>query len=322
MNILAVMVRYRMPLSESETVRGWRNALRERPELSTDYRLLIWDNSPEATSAIELPVLCAYRHSEENLGVSGAFNWAIDYARNNGFAWMLLLDQDTALTADFLATMLRHSNEQDSQARIAAIAPTVRVRGFVVSPRRQLFNHHRAYPQGESGIAPGEAFAINSGCMMRIAALEAIGGYSTDFWLDYSDMYVFHQLYLHGWKVWRAADAELEHEMSVMDYDRLMTPARYRHFSIAESAFNDLYKGRLENLVQTLRLLARAIRQRKKYRNPEFSRIAWEQMIYRLRVPRSKRLTQWFEEGSTRLAIQGEHTKRTEQDTTQPVVPY
>lgn len=309
MNILAVMVRYQTPLSESETMTGWCKALRQLPGLAANYRLLIWDNSPEPSAGHESQVPFVYRHSEQNLGISGAFNSAMQYAQSNGYAWMLLLDQDTAVTAEFLTTMLRHCEELDSQEKIAAIAPTVKVRGFVVSPRRQLFNRHRAYPAGECGIASGEAFAINSGCLIRVPALEAIGGFSTDFWLDYSDMYVFHQFYLHGLKVWRAADAELEHDMSVMDYDRLMTPARYRNYSLAECAFNDLYKGRLENAVQTLRLLARAIRQRK-YQNPEFSRIAWEQMMYRLRVPRSQRLARWYEEANRRRATQGADTRQ------------
>src|ERR1700757_1511319 len=73
-------------------------------------------------------------------------------------------------------------------------------------------------------------------------------------------------------KVWRAADAELDHNMSVMDYNRLMTPDRCLNLSAAESAFSDLYRGRLENAVQNLRLLGRAIKQRGKYRDPEFSR--------------------------------------------------
>ena len=114
-----------------------------------------------------------------------------------------------------------------------------------------------------------------------------------DFWLDYSDLYVFHQFFLHEIKIWRAVDASLEHEMSIMDYDRLLSPQRYQNFSNAETAFHDLYKGRLENTVQTFRLFARAIKQRFKYKNPEFSRIAWRQWIYRISTSREQRIAEW-----------------------------
>ena len=300
MQILAVVVRYNTPIDESETLRGLCAALSLEPDLAQGYKLLIWDNSPEALVDPKLPIPFLYRHSERNLGVSGAYNSAMQYALEHGHIWMLLLDQDTKVTDKFLRTMLRHAENLNTHPEIAAITPTIRVGDFVVSPRRQLFNRHRAYPVGESGIAPGEAFAINSGCLMRVKSLHDIGGFSMDFWLDYSDMYVFHLFFLHSKKVWRAPDAELEHEMSVMDYDRLMTPWRYTNFSLAESAFNDLYKGRLENAVQNLRLFVRAIKQRIKYKNPEFSRIAWTQFIYRMRVPRKQRLAHWHARGRER----------------------
>jgi len=300
MKILAVMVLYQTPLTDSETIRGLCEAFRSRPELAESYQIVVWDNSPEPLLNVDLPIPFVYRHSQYNAGVSGAYNSAMRHALECGCEWMLLLDQDTAVTAEFLSTMQRHCSEVDRRGQVAAIAPTVRVRDVVVSPRKQLFNHHGSYPLGESGIAEGEAFAINSGCLMRVRALEAIGGFSVDFWLDYSDMYVFHQFFLGGLKVWRVADAELEHDLSVMDYDRLMTPGRYRNFSSAESAFHDLYKGRLENAVQNLRLLARAIKQRRKYKNPEFSRIAWRQLVYRLTVPRKQRIARWRQEGEQR----------------------
>lgn len=300
MQILAVVVRYNTPLEESETFRGLSAALTASSDLAQAYKLLIWDNSAQALSHLDSPIPFEYRHSERNLGVSGAYNSAMHYAITHGHTWMLLLDQDTTVTGDFLRTMLRHSRELEARAEIAAITPTVQVGNFIVSPRQQLFNRNRPYPQNESGKASGEAFAINSGCVMRTAALQECGGFSLEFWLDYSDMYVFHQFFLHGKQVWRAADAELEHDMSIMDYDRLMTPQRYRNFSHAESAFNDLYKSWFENAVQNLRLLVRAIKQRRKYKNPEFSRIAWQQLRYRLQVPRHERLARWGAAGDMR----------------------
>ncbi len=297
---LAVVVRYKTAFSDSQTIQGWCAAFAADPALAQQYHLLIWDNSPEPLLAPELPVAFEYRHSEQNLGVSGAYNSAMQYALANGYTWMLLLDQDTSITADFLRRMLAHGLALETREGIAAITPTVRTRGVVISPLRQLFNRNRSYPAGAPSIAPGEATAANSGCLMRVSALAAIGGYDTSFWLDYSDMYVFHRFFLTGKKVWLATDVELEHELSIMDYDRLMTPWRYRNFSYAETAYNDLFKGRLEGLVQTARVFVRAIKQRRKYKNPEFSRIAWEQFFYRLRVRRSSRIARWIAEGEKR----------------------
>ncbi len=291
--ILIVMVRYKTPLAESQTIEGLCKAFELDPTLAKFFEVLVWDNTAEPLHDPQLPIPFTYRHSGENLGISGACNHAMHYALEHGNVWLLLFDQDSTVTPDFLAAMLRHAQALEAKIEIAAIAPTMKVGAFTASPRRQLFNRSQPYPPGECGVAGGEAFAINSGCFMRATSLQAIGGFSLDFWLDYSDMFVFHQFFLHGFKVWRAADVELQHDMSIMDYDRLMSPWRYRNFSLAESAFNDLYKGHIENCVQTLRVFVRAMKQYRKYQNAEFSRIAWEQFLFRLKVTRRKRIAHW-----------------------------
>jgi GT2 family glycosyltransferase len=330
--ILAIVVRYQMPLSESPTLRGLCEAFSSEPDLAQSYAVMIWDNSQHAITNPQLPIPFLYHHSQVNLGVSSAYNFAMEYALKHGYEWMLLLDQDTRITSEFLLAMLRHSLNLLPRQEIAAIAPTVLVRGYAVSPKRlllldrhrmyahpkqcvlyiakrlRILNKNCMYPIGECGIAPGEAVAINNGCIMRVASLRTIGGFSTDFWLDYSDIYLFRQLFEHGMKVWRAADVELEHDMTIMDYEHPMTPWRYRIRACAETAFNDLYSGRLENAIQTLKFFARAIKQRMKYGNPEFSRIAWEQFMYRLRAPREERIARWLNESIKRASQQADRT--------------
>ena len=298
--ILAVVVRYNTPFEESQTLVGIGAALAANPDLAKQYHLFVWDNSPQALPEPPLPIPYTTHHATVNLGVSGAYNSALAHALEQGGTWMLLLDQDTTITAEFLRRMLAHSVALETREEIAAIAPTVRTRGVVISPLRQLFNRNRPYAAGAPTVAQGEATAANSGCLVRVSALAGIGGYDTNFWLDYSDMYVFHRFFLAGKKVWLATDVELEHELSIMDYDRLMTPWRYRNFSYAETAYNDLFKGRIEGLVQSARVFVRALKQKRKYRNPEFSRIAWEQFFYRLRVRRSKRIARWNAQGAKR----------------------
>ena len=310
MKILAVVVRYQSPLYESVTLQGLCDALSSQPDLARSYTVMICDNSPEAIVNPQLSIAFLYRHQKANLGVSGAYSSAMEYAVEHDYPWMLLLDQDTKITREFLCAMLMYSLDLLPRQEIAAIAPTVRVGRIIVSPKQQLLcrGRGRRYPIGECGIAPGEAAAINSGCTIRVASLRTIGGFSPDFWLDYSDHYVFHHLFVHGMKVWRAADVEIEHNMVIMDYDRYMTPLRYRSRSYAETAFYDLYKGPIENAVHTLRLFARTIKQRMKYDDPEFSRIAWNQFMYRLRVPREQRISRWLTECKNRNAQQVDKT--------------
>ncbi len=280
---------------------GLCDALSSNADLAQSYTVMVWDNSPKEDDARRFQIPFLYQHSATNLGVSGAYNGAMKYAIEHAYPWMFLLDQDTKITAKALFAMLRHALELLPRQEIAAIAPTVKCGDIVISPSRRLFGRNRGYSAQESGIARGEAAAINSGCMMRVASLQTVGGFSTDFWLDYSDLYVFHQFFLHGMKVWMAPQVELEHDMTMMDYDNRMTPWRFRNLCQAETAFSDIYNGRPEAWVLTFRIFARAIKHKIKYRNAEFSRIAWNQLLYRLRVPRKERVGRWLAESKTRF---------------------
>jgi GT2 family glycosyltransferase len=297
--MLAVMVRYQMPLHSSATLRSLHRCFAAHPHLHDSVRLVLWDNSPQPLLDPALPFAAEYRHSGRNLGVSGAYNQAAAMARDLGAPWLLLLDQDTELPESFLATMLAHARLMASREQVAAIAPVVRSGARFVSPMRSVFQGH-VVCTGHTGVLAGDAFAINSGAVLRVRALQQIGGFSPDFWLDYSDRYVFHQFFLHGWKLWCAADAVLQHEMTILDYDRLMAPWRYKNFIEAEGAFLDLYKGALENAVQNLRLAVRALRQRLRYRNKEFSRITVRYLGARLRSPRRSRVQAWQQQQRSR----------------------
>jgi GT2 family glycosyltransferase len=301
MNVLAVIVRYNLPLNQSPTVRGLSEAFLSQPHLLDGMRVLIWDNSPEALENFDLSFPVEYRHSTQNMGVSGAYNGALRIAETMNARWMLLLDQDTEVTADYLSQMMKYSEDLASRSEIAAIMPTVLMGDAIISPYELLFNTSRVYT-GPSGIAPGDVGGANSGMFIRVEALRSIGGFSLDFWLDFSDMYVLHEFFLRGLHVWRAAEITLQHSISVRDYDNLMPPWRYANLIGAEGAYNDLYKGWFENSVQTLRLWVRAVRQHMRYKNPEFSRITWRHLLHRLTTGRKRRLALWRETQRARFA--------------------
>ena len=60
MKILAV-VRYRTPLSDSQTFQGFSKVFALRPELAEAYENLIWDNSPEPLRSAEFPTPFVYQ---------------------------------------------------------------------------------------------------------------------------------------------------------------------------------------------------------------------------------------------------------------------
>jgi GT2 family glycosyltransferase len=287
---LAVVVLYRTPFAVSKTLAGLTKAFAEEPTLAQQLDVLVWDNSPAPLEERVLPFACTYQHAAVNQGVSGAYNAAAMMAAQRGCAWLLLLDHDTSVTGAFLRGMLGHAAQIADEERAVAVVPFLYAGTFCMSPRLWRFARHvplrrPAHPYTETR----SIFAANSGTLMRIRALEAVGGYSARFWLDYSDIDVFHRLHEHGFFVRIAGDLRLEHEMAMLDYDRRMTPARFANFLGAESDFMDLYRGPLERAMHLLRLAARVLHQRS-YADPAFARLSRQALWERLTTRRAARL--------------------------------
>jgi GT2 family glycosyltransferase len=288
--ILVVVVLYRAappvatPVAPeaSKTLAGLKRAIAEDPALLRSFDLLVWDNSPEPLPAA-LPDGFRYRHAARNEGVAGAYNGAARLAAEQGSAWLLLLDQDTAVSGDFLRGMRQHSESVQGEERIAAVTPFLYAAGFAVSPRLWRFARHAPLPRPAAPYTEARSiFAANSGTLMRVSALEAIGGYSPRFWLDYSDIYVFHLLHRQGWKIRIAGDLAIEHEIAMLDYDARMSPARYAIYLAAESDFLDRYRGPAERLMHLFRLAVRTVRQRR-FADAAFSRMTREELRRRLK---------------------------------------
>jgi GT2 family glycosyltransferase len=292
--ILAVVVLYRDSGSNSSlidltTIAGLHHAFSEAPELLHAFDILLWDNSAQPIDHPALPFPVTYRHAPRNVGVAGAYNAATDLAAERESSWLLLLDDDTQVTAAYLRGMRAHAAVADNDANIAAVAPLLTLGEVLLSPRLWKFARHVALPRADAPYTETRAiYAANSGTMLRVEALRAIGGYNMRFWLDYSDIELFHRLHRRGYQFRIASDLALEHEIAMLDYDARMSPARYATYLAAESDFLDLYRGALERAMHLVRLAVRTRRQRR-FTDATFSRMTWQELWRRLRSSRRQR---------------------------------
>ncbi len=302
MKILAVVVRYKSLLSDSSTIQSLANAFVSNTELQRQVRVLVWDNSPQPEENPQLPFPFTYRHSVCNLGVSGAYNRAMELAETLGCRWMLLLDQDTTLPKDFIIRMLEYGQAKNENASIAAIVPFLFDGERPISPIAFGYAGNKTISPPFVGIYPKAFFAANSGTLMRVASLREIGGYDENFWLDLSDVVVFHRLWTRGLRTFIAGDLHVQHKVTNNDYDGSMSPQRYRNFISAEGAYWDLYRTMPQNMIQNMRLFARTMRQFKRFKNKAYSRITFAYALSRVFYSRKRRLAKW-KDGTTQRSI-------------------
>lgn len=294
MQIMIVVVRYKVPIDQSATLHTLAVSFSANPSLAQNCGVVLWDNSPAPLDAPQLPFAFDYVHSKSNLGVSGAYNGALGQAEKIGCPWLLLLDQDTSLPKGFLERMLRYSHDLEGQPSIATVVPFIRSNDMLVSPRqfgRWVRNHQ--IDRATSGAYSEDAYAVNSGTLLRAASLREIGGYSQEFWLDLSDAYVFHMLYLHRKQMYIAGDLEVPHSIATLDFNANMSIARYRSFLAAESLFVDRFRSPLTNAVHTLWLLPRAVRQWRRYQNKGFAKTTCIFLCQRFFLSRTAKVEKW-----------------------------
>ena len=234
--ITAVLVLYGQSPAQSASFCSLLEAMASDSDRAHQISLVIYDNSPQPHALPASAFTMHYIHDPANPGLAGAYNAALDQAKANGSTWLLLLDQDTRLSREYLAELLEVSESVQSETQIGAIVPKLWAGPRLYSPsapflrqiRRQFSNKHDTVDEHVSGVVADALTAYNSGAVVRVSAMEDIGGFPEDFWLDYLDHTVFEQLHRRGYRVWVMRTVLLQN-LSHLD---LNSVPRWRHWSV------------------------------------------------------------------------------------------
>ncbi len=261
-SILAVIVLYKTsPHASSTSVRTLARTLAATDPGMLRLKVLLFDNSPTAQGITGLFEQEEYLSAPSNPGLAEAYNAGIRIAQQEGFDWLLTLDQDTVLPETFLAELARAIAVVGPTPEIAAVVPFVQGAGRVLSPYTFRWGAlPQWFPFGYVGVPDTPTYALNSASLLRVDALCQVGGYDPRFWLDASDHAIFHRMHEHGKLVYVAGNIQITHDLSVLSTDQ-MSVTRYRNVLAAESAFRDLTMNRLAGWECTSRLLVRLLRQ-------------------------------------------------------------
>ena len=220
-SIQVVVVLYQRSLDKCESLTSLADVLKLHPHWAQHFSLLVYDNSPQTQApSDQFATPVTYIHDPANGGLAVAYNTALARAEQQQCEWLLLLDQDTLLTADFVGELLEVATALRNQSSVGAIVPKLMVKGAIHSPAKDFITEVRRirkpgksiYLQA-SGMQQQHLVAYNSGAALRVSALRAIGGFPAEFWLDFLDHAVFHKLFAHGYRVY-IMRARLVHDFS------------------------------------------------------------------------------------------------------------
>jgi GT2 family glycosyltransferase len=292
--ILAVIVLYKIAASESVTFNTLQKAISVIENGKVDIKILLYDNTPGGQDTGVLPAGVQYKANLENDGLAKAYNYALKIAHENGFDWLLTLDQDTTLPIDFMCKICDAMTLVAPMSTVAAISPSIPANHWIFT---------KYFTNGFVGISLERfVFAVNSASMLRVSALRTVGGYDEKYWLDFSDVEMYYRLQLYDFHVFVAGDIHVEHEISVFDLVNRASPARYENIHRAEEAFYDKYLGRIEGFVFFLRLIYRlTITLRKAGATLPYYKVGLRFLCRRLFYSRKHRRENWEKSASCRL---------------------
>ena len=173
--------------------------------IAAGCQVLVVDNASE--SGLDVLERCRSAGAdvvrpEQNLGVSGALAIALEHAR--GSTWLLTFDQDSVIEPAFLSTLFATSAGGDPA--VAMIGPHV-----VDAASGDLL-------QGHAGSThPYDArLIITSGALCRISALDEVGGFCEDLFIDHVDHDICLRLRGRGWRIAIEPAAVMRHSIGQM----------------------------------------------------------------------------------------------------------
>lgn len=260
--IIFVVVIYNCPVGKSKTINSLARSyksflLKSKENLREKIDLVIYDNSKKKSSYLKFNYLfnLHYFHDPKNSGLAKAYNLAFNQGIKNKSKWLILFDQDSTLPSNYFAELFKEIDE--AQNLCVALVPKVFSNKNLISPCRVFFGGIlRPLEKSYYGLNNRELFAIGSGTVISVVYLKKINGFNEAFWMDSLDRWLFDSINKNKCSVW-VSDININHQLSVTNYDKYISTDRYRNIMKYESLFIKNYRSNLEVCIYKIRLIKR-----------------------------------------------------------------
>lgn len=269
--ITIVIVLYKMQLIDCLTYQTLINNIKNS---KIDYSLIFYNNS----SDIDIPLSSEYKvvNSKENGKLFRAYNFALNYSKKPDSKWLLLLDQDTEITTEYIEKLDFFLNRNNNE-NIVAVVPILKEGHKILSPKKISSFGWWEYNIKHSGFQEERIVAFNSLTLININFIQSIGGFSSEYPLDMLDHWYYHQINLFNKHVY-VLDTEINHKLSLLNYEDNISLERHIDFLEAERKFILTELSASHYITYKLRLLFRLTKQLLFYKNKRYCRISFKSL--------------------------------------------
>ena len=198
-------------------------------------KLYVVDNTDDDVTRMESTDKIEYIKLGDNKGIAYALNVGAKKAIDDGYKYLLTLDQDSKMNADILKQMkdyLKHNKDK----KVGLISP---------------YQDIDAKDDKSNKEVEDMLEVMTSGNIIDLEAYQIIGGFKDWFFIDCVDTDYCMNLHKHGYKVLRLNNVVMKHELGNLVVHKLFgkeypcynhNPMR-RYYIVRNNLYiNDMYK--------------------------------------------------------------------------------
>lgn len=262
-SIEIIIVLYQCTLDKSITYLSLQNQLKN---INLDYDVVLFNN--DKSQIIDDPKFIVV-NSQENVKLTGAYNFALDRAIKNGKNWILLLDQDTIIPDNYFEE-LQKLLMSDYSTDLVAIMPILESDGRIMSPKKISSNMRFESDLNATGYTRKRINAVNSMSLLSVSFIESINGFSKDYSFDLLDQWYYNQIYKHH-KLVYILPVTTKHDSSFVNLEKNVSVTRYKEFLQVENRFICNELGWVKYIFYKIKLVFRSLKQFLKFKNKKYA---------------------------------------------------
>lgn len=239
MNIAAVIVFYNPSDNNIKHIKTYKKII---------DKFYIIDNSDDEIVRIKSDSKIKYIKYKENKGIAYALNDAATRAYEDGYKWLLTLDQDSLITKENIEGMLEYLIKHQKDKKIGLVSPYQDVGMNDMPPKKE---------------AEDIIEIMTSGNIINLEVYKKIGGFKDWLFIDCVDTDYCMNLHKNGYKVIRLNRIVMKHNLGDRTFHKLFgkiydcsnhSPIR-RYYIIRNNLYirdmyNDLFPEYCEKLIR------------------------------------------------------------------------
>lgn len=141
-------------------------------------------------------------YNDKNYGIAYALNQGVQFARSNGYQWLLTMDQDSIAKTDMVPELLGCATALSDTAKIVSLSPIcvdeICTLDYYKSKHVEFEDRHTV---------------ITSGNLVRLNVFDVVGEYDNDLFIDSVDFDFCLRLKKCGYKIIRCYNSILYHSL-------------------------------------------------------------------------------------------------------------